>query len=538
MKDEEFLALGLMPPPHRNPIPGPVQCAADILAPQFARDAGAPALIGRHARLSYGELDRAADAAAGLLRELGIGPGDRVAMTLANHPEVIIAFLAVQRIGAIWLGINTTLTAAERAHVLKDAEARLLIAEPDVLAAVTDELPIAGIAVTPGAPCAWSDGLARHEGTPRADPGIDPFAPAAIAYTSGTTGNPKGVVHSQHNMAVVAEARTRFIPWQCAPVEGVCLPLMILNVIIIQVLTSLRSGGVSVLIDTLYPPALAEWIARERIGSLKLAPPTLFDLLNREDIDRTSLATVTVAASGGAHVPIALRRQYREVMGHDLVVDFGLTEAPTTVATTRRSPVAAETSSGFPIEHLEFSVRDPEGRALPPGEPGEVCLRGVREGEWAHVYTPMLGYWKRPDATRETVRDGWLRTGDIGMLGEQGDVTIVDRVKNMIVRGGANVYPADIEQIILSVPGVAACSVFGVPDPRLGEKVAAGIELKSDGVGDREAILDEIKRRCAENLSRYKIPEFWHLVEKLPRNTAGKVVKARLSEMLGYTAAQ
>ena len=162
MRDEDFPALGLMPPPHRNPIPGPVQCAADILQPQLARDPDAPALIGRHARFCYAELDRAANAAAGLLREHGIGAGDRVAMTLANHPDIIIAFLATQRIGAIWLGINTTLTAAERVHVLKDAEARLLIAEPDVLAQVRAALPIGGIAVTPGAPGDWSQGLARH----------------------------------------------------------------------------------------------------------------------------------------------------------------------------------------------------------------------------------------------------------------------------------------------------------------------------------------------------------------------------------------
>lgn len=525
MADDAYRALGLVPPGARCPVPGPCQTIAELLVPQLERDASAPALAGRFSRLTYGELDGAVNAAAAAMRERGIAAGDRVAMALANHPELVIAFLATQRIGAVWVGMNPALAPAEKRRLLGIAAPALLLCDGDTATQLADT-NVAVLEVTPGQSSQWSEALAQHRGALAPQVDFDPFAPAAIAFTSGTTGTPKGVVHSQHNLCVVAEARLQQVPEQNASVDGVALPLTILNVMTISTLTSLRSGGLSVLIDTLHPPELARRIAQERIGSMQMASPTLYDLLNNPSIAHEDLATLTSPGVGGAHVSDGLRDQYEQLFGREAMFGYGLTEAPTAVAAMRIDRPRRPGSSGLPLAHLEIGILDEGGRAVTSGGQGEICVRARDEGKWAGVYTPMLGYWRKPDETAHALRGGWLHTGDFGLIDEAGELHVKDRATDLILRGGANVFPVEIERAILQVPGVAACSVVGLPDDRLGERIAVALELAAGS--DGEDVLRSAQTLCAAQLARYKRPEEWHVLDALPRNAMGKVVKSRL----------
>ncbi|MBV9842755.1 MAG: acyl--CoA ligase [Sphingomonadaceae bacterium] len=532
MDDRDYADLGLLPPPARRPIPGPVQDIATLLDLQLDRDPNVPALAGKHARYTYAELDAAVNAAAAALAERGVARGVRVAMSIANHPEIVIAFLAVQRLAGIWVGINLALAAAEKAKLIETAGVSLLIAEAETIEAVLPQLaaPVATLAVEAGAESAWSAALAAHAGAPRPAVEIDPFAPAAIAFTSGTTGVPKGVVHSQHNMAVVLEGRLASAPDQYKPVDGVGLPLTILNLIILGPLSSFRVGGLSVCIETLHPPVVARRIAEEKISSMQMAPPTLYDLLTRPDIAREDIATLTNASVGGAHVPDSLRQRYFDAFGRESTFGYGLTEAPTAVCATRADRPRRAASSGLPFVHLDVAILDAEGARVAQGETGEICVRAVSDGVWADVYTPMLGYWHRPEDSAKALKDGWLHTGDVGLLDEFGEVNVKDRAKDLILRGGANVYPAEIERLILDIPGVAACAVVGLPDERLGETVAAVIQ--PDPAAERAELLARVQAICASSLAKYKVPAHWFLRDEMPRNQMNKVVKPKLIEQL------
>lgn len=532
MDDRDYMALGLQAPPARCPIPGPVQDVATVLDPQLARDGNAPALAGRYARYSYAELDAAVNAAAAALTERGVTQGVRVAMSIANHPEIIIAFLAVQRLAGIWVGINLALAAAEKAKLIETAGVSLFIAEQATIDTVLPLLsePVETLLIEPGLDSAWSEALAHHAGARRPSVEIDPFAPAGIAFTSGTTGTPKGVVHSQHNLIVAVEGRLASAPQQFQPVDGVGLPLTILNLIVMSPLATFRVGGLSVCIDTLHPPVVAQRIAEERIASMQMAPPTLYDLLTRPDIARADIETLTNASVGGAHVPDSLRQRYFDAFGRESTFGYGLTEAPTALCATSPDRPRRAASSGFPFVHIDLGILDERAERVAPGEVGEICVRAMTEGPWAGVYTPMLGYWRRPEDTAKALAGGWLHTGDVGLIDEFGELNVKDRAKDMILRGGANVYPAEIERLILDLPGVAACAVVGLPDERLGETVAAVIQ--PDPAADRAELLERVQEACLAALAKYKVPAHWFLRDDLPRNQMNKIVKPRLVEQL------
>jgi long-chain acyl-CoA synthetase len=534
MHATEYHELGLLPPPSKCAVPGPVQLAGDILEPQLDRDPSAPAVACRHQRLSFGELDHAANAAAAGLAELGVSPGDRVAMSLENYCELVVAFLAVQRLGAIWVGINPALAAPEKLQLLADAGARLLIAREAPWDEGRSERALLRLA--PGESSSWSAMVARHAGASRPAVALDPFAPAAIAYTSGTTGQPKGVVHSQHNLVVAAEARNRFVPEQIAPVDGVALPLTILNLMIMGPLSTLRAGSLCVCVDTLHPPELAEWIGRERIESMQMAPATLYDLLTRSDVDQSKVTSLSRPGVGGAHVPEALRTRYRTLFGREAAFGYGLTEAPTAVSCTREGEPTHPAASGRALEHLDVAILDEEGGPTAPGHVGEIVVGPVKSGDWAGVYTPMLGYWRNAGATASALRGGWLHTGDVGVIDASGQLFVKDRKGDLLLRGGANVYPAEVERVILGVPGVAACAVIGLADERLGQRIAAVIQPADEA--DADAVLAEVHGACARSLARYKIPERWRVARSLPRNAMGKIVKPALIRLFDESATQ
>jgi len=227
---------------------------------------------------------------------------------------------------------------------------------------------------------------------------------------------------------------------------------------------------------------------------------------------------------GGAECPEEFRALYRERFGAEVRVGYGMTEAPTAVTWSDGAAALQPGLCGRALPQVEIAILADDGRRLPPGEVGEICIGPAREGPWAGVYTPMLGYWNRPDASAEALRDGLYHTGDLGLLTADGTLFVRGRRSELILRGGANVHPAEVEREIQQIPGVAGCAVLGIPDRRLGQRVAAAVELQP---GARLAA-DEILARLARRLARYKLPDRIEIVPKLPRNAMNKVPKREL----------
>jgi acyl-CoA synthetase (AMP-forming)/AMP-acid ligase II len=517
-------------------IPGGWVDVASALDRSLAQRPDAEALVGRFGRYSYRQLDAAINAAASALASLGVGQGDRVAASAPNHPDIVIAFFASQRLGAIWVGINRPLAGPEKQFQLQDSGAKVFLADAasrEQIAQVRAELPELEhiVDMEPGPSNAWLELVHVHDGAPRPDVAIDPHAPAAIAYTSGTTGFPKGAVHSQHNMMVVAattHAGVRGAHQDPLLRRGVTLALTILNLMILDAVTPLCGGGATICMDRADAIGVAEWVAQERIETFTSAPATVFDLLTKPEIDPQGLASLKFAMAGGANVPDELRRLYRERFGQPLLGGYGLTEAPTAVAGTSATRPLVPGSCGRAFDHLKVRILDESGGELPHGETGEICVRAADAGPWADVYTTMLGYWRRPEESAAALQGGWLHTGDIGTINADGDIFIKDRLKELIIRGGANIYPAEVERVLTGHPSVRDAAVIGKPDARLGEIVAAFVEKADDAAADA-ALEAELRELCLAKLARYKAPEAWSF-GALPRNAMGKIAKAKLRD--------
>lgn len=524
----DYAARGLRPPVRRPAIPGAApQCVAAVLDPILRSDPDRPALVGRSGRLSYAELDRAVDATAAALAEMGVERFDRVAACLPNDVDIVVALLASQRLGAIWVGINRPLAAPEKSYLLRDSGARVLLGTPDVvteLEAHRRDLPELKHSLAVGAP--WAARVASFAGASRPHVEIDPHAPAAIAYTSGTTGHPKGAVHSQHNLLLpgaVSVATDRY----GGRSQGVVLALTILNMQILGPLTAFQDGARCIAIDQVKPEQLAAWIREQRVQSFCAVPTILHDLLTHPGVRPEDLASLELPEVGGALVPEEFRTLYRERFGRGVSIGYGMTEAPTAVTWSDPEAGAMHGLCGRPLPQIEIEIRDEAGHTLPRGEVGEICVAPATSGAFKDVYTPMIGYWARPDATADALRDGVYHSGDLGLVADDGNLYIRGRRNELILRGGSNVYPAEIERALQEDPRVAASAVLGIEDRRLGERVVAAVELKPG----QEATPEELVAHARGRLARYKVPDQIVIVSQLPRNAMAKIVKRELRHL-------
>lgn len=532
---DELAALGLIAPAARPPLPGGLpQHTAEVIDRVVAADPEREALVGRSGRFGFAGLDRAANRAANALAALGVGPGARVAACLPNDVDLPILFLATQRLGALWVGVNRLLAAPEKAHLLRDSGAHVYVTLASLAAEVEGrtELPELAHVVTlsPGsAECAWARRCAAaSEARPAAL--LDPFGPAAIAYTSGTTGHPKGAVHSAHNLLLPGAVShlTRSVPEGTR--QGAVLPLTILNLVVLEVLAPWLDGRTVVAIDRTDPLGLAEWIRSERVGAFWGVPTLYHDLLTHPEVKAADLASLVAPGVGGSDVPPELVRLYRERFGRGVGIGYGMTEAPTAVTWSDGSVPAGPGLCGKPLPQVEIEIVDEAGRVLPAGEVGEITVRAARSGPFAGVYTPMLGYWRRPEATRQALRDGRYHTGDLGLVAEDGNLSIRGRRNELILRGGANVYPAEVERALQEHPDVECAAVFGIPDERLGERVVAAVQPRAGRAAPSE---DALRAFCAERIARYKVPDRIASVAVMPRNAMGKIPKRDLAKLPG-----
>jgi len=525
-------SLGLVEPSSRPPLPGGgPQHTADVIDRVVAAAPDREALVGRHGRLDFAGLDAAANRAANALAALGVGPGSRVAACLPNDVDLPVLFLATQRLGALWVGVNRLLAPPEKAYLLRDAGACVYLTLRETTAeleAQRSSLPELAnvIGIAPGDPdCGWRR-RCETASAERPSVTLDPFAPAAIAYTSGTTGHPKGAVHSAHNLLLPGTIShlTRRVPEETR--QGAVLPLTILNLVVLEVLAPWIDARTVVAIDRTDPIGLAEWIRRERVGAFSAVPTIYHDLLTHPEVKPDDLASLVAPGCGGSDVPPDVVRVFHERFRQPIGIGYGMTEAPTAVSWSDGSVPSGPGLCGKALPQVEIEVVDERGAPLPTGEIGEITVRAARSGPYAGVYTPMLGYWRRPEATAAALRDGRYHTGDLGFLAADGNLYIRGRRNELILRGGANVYPAEVERALQEHPSVEYAAVFGIPDERLGERVVAVVQPPADVEAPGEA---ELRVFCSERIARYKVPDRIASVAALPRNAMNKVVKRELA---------
>jgi acyl-CoA synthetase (AMP-forming)/AMP-acid ligase II len=498
--------------------------AGTVLDRALETDPAREALISIDARLSYEELDLAVELAARALAALGIKKNDVVAVSLPNARDVVVTFHAVMRLGAIWLGVNRNLATPEKDYILQDADAHLLLAEVPVDGRHDGGHESPQVVVVGGAGDAWADILANAPTNYRR-----PFRrgtdAAGIAYTSGTTGRPKGVVHTHRNIllpgAMLVAAR-RFGPELR---KGDCAALTILNMQVTSTLLVAQAGGTQIVMDRVDPAGVADWVRRESVNSWFGVPTILHGLAGSDDVADDALKSLTDVWTGGTYVTEPIRKAFERRFGCRVSATYGLTEAPSVVTIEDRDDIRVPGSSGKSLPHVVVEIRDDTGSVLPVGEMGEITVRANREGPWADLYQPMLGYLGHLDATIKSVRNGALHTGDIGQLDPDGRLFVRDRRNALILRGGANVYPAEVERVLLEAPGVKGASVIGIPDDRLGQRVAAAVEPEI-GINLDPQTLSGF---CSTHLARYKVPEFWK-VASLPRNAMGKIVRTEIEQ--------
>lgn len=490
-----------------RPIPPSV---ARVFDGALAADPDREALVTRTRRLSYAELDREADRAAHALRELGVRTGDRVAASLPNDADVVIAFHGAMRLGAVWVGINRALAPPEKRYLLEDSGSTLFL--------TGDDPPDLGVRTL-----GLDDWRAAVEAAADGPIGIDvdPRAPAGLAYTSGTTGHPKGAVHSQRSLLAPGTVLVETRAYGPDLRKGDCFPFTILNMAVLTTLLVSQAGGTSIVMDRIDAEGVAAWIREERITTWNGPPALLHSLATMDSIAAADLRTLTEVWTGGADCPEAIRSAFEAKFGLPVLATYGLSEAPTVVSIDPVGGPHVAEASGRVLPHLAVRVAGEDGATVPAGETGEICV-----GPADDRYQLMLGYWERPEATAAALAGGELHTGDVGFVDDDGYLHVRDRKNLVIIRGGANVYPAEVERVLLEAPGVSAGAVLGLPDERLGERVVAVVEATADF--DEDAV----SAHCLVHLAKYKVPERFVVVDALPRNAMGKIIRTDLPDLL------
>lgn len=490
---------------------------ARVLDRHLAERPEAPAVIARGGTLSYARLDAAANAAAGALWELGVRPGDRVAACLPNDLGIVTAFHGAQRIGAVWAGIGEALAPGEQAALAGMIEPRVILAGPrcgiETDNSNKNRMPGEAQTRTAGGTETRVVGDAewrRLTGQAPAAPLVetDPYAPAGIAFTSGTTGAPKAITHSQHGLLLPARVLAQTRGYGPDLRKGDSFPLTILNLQVLCTLLAAVTGGTAVVMDRRDPDGVADWITRHQVTVWNGAPAQLYDLAGRPDLDLSGLSE---AWTGGGDTPEHVRTAFTRAHRVPVITSYGLSEAPTCVSIDPPSGDHREGASGQVLPHLDVTIED-----------GEIILRAAQDGPWKGEWRPPLGY-----GTGDAVG-----TGDIGTVDPGGWLTVTDRKKLMIVRGGGNVSPSEVERVLTGHPGVRRAVVFGVPDERLGERVAALIVPEEGPDGERLSA-EDLRAFCAARLARYKIPDRWGAVTELPVNAMNKIVRTGLPDLLG-----
>lgn len=516
------------------------------------------ALVVKHqsVRYTYREFQEIVRRAARGLMELGVEKGDRVAIWATNYAEWVITQFATAYVGAILVNINPAYRVYELEYALKQSETQTLLLikgfrDSDYVSMLYDVCPEArrarpgelkseklpylrnlifiGEEEKPAGMLGWADLMAM--GDEVSDEALDERAaslgfddPINIQYTSGTTGFPKGALLTHHNIvnnalfigqSMNVTARDRI----CIPVPFYhCFGMVLGNMVCVV-------NGATMVIPAEYfdPLATLETVHQERCTALYGVPTMFIAELEHPEFERFDLRCLRTGIMAGSPCPIELMKKVVERMHcREMTIAYGLTEASPVITQTRaEDPIEWRvTTVGRPLPYTEVKIIDPQtGQIVPRGVQGELCTRG---------YLVMKGYYNNPEATRAAIdEDGWLHTGDLATMDERGYIKITGRVKDMIIRGGENIYPREVEEFLYTHPKISQVHVIGVPDAKYGEEVMAWIQLKPG----EEATAEEIREFCRGKIARYKIPKYIKFVDAFPMTVTGKIQKFKMREM-------
>ncbi|GAC1440317.1 MAG: long-chain fatty acid--CoA ligase [Solirubrobacteraceae bacterium] len=468
------------------------------------------------AELSYAALDDASARLAALLAARGVGAGDRVGIMLPNLPYFPIVYYGILRLGAVVVPMNVLLKEREVAFYLSDSESKALFAWQDWAEAAQAGAAKGGADCTLVAPGEFESLLTAAEPLS----GLverDDQDTAVILYTSGTTGTPKGAELTHASLTRNADISRGLFELGSASVTLGALPLFHSFGQTCAMNATLGAGGMLTLIPRFDAAKALEIIERDRVNVFEGVPTRSGAMLAEPRRGEWDTATLQVCASGGAAMPAELMRGFEEAFGCKILEGYGLSETSPVASFNHPDRERKPGSIGTPIEGVEMRVVDEHGEPLPAGEVGEIVIRG---------HNVMKGYWRRQDATAEAIDEhGFFHTGDLARVDEDGYFFIVDRKKDMIIRGGYNIYPREIEELLYEHPAVREAAVVGMPDPELGEEVGAAVALK-DGAETTERELQEFVK---EQVAAYKYPRRIWFVQELPKGPTGKILKREIS---------
>jgi len=462
--------------------------------------------------LTYTQLDEATARLAQMMTSMGIGPGDRIGLMVPNVPEFGLVFYAALRCGAVVVPMNPLLKEREVAYYLGDSGARFVFAWHEVADAAAAGAKDAGaepvVVGTPEFGESWSAHEPAREVAAR-----EPRDTAVILYTSGTTGRPKGaeLTHAGLNRNQEVTARNLLLLTPDDVIMG-CLPLFHVFGLTCGLNAAIATGAALTLIPRFNPDKALAVIARDRVTVFEGVPTMYAAMLGTDPASRPDVSSLRVCISGGAAMPVEVMRQFEEAFGCIVLEGYGLSETSPVASFNHPHAPRKPGSIGTPVEGVRLRLVDQDRLEVAPGEVGEIEIHG---------HNVMKGYWQRPEETAATIRDGWLATGDMARADEDGYFYIVDRKKDLIIRGGYNVYPREVEEVLYEHPAVAEAAVIGIPHDSLGEEIGAAVVLKAGA----EVSPAELSQYVKSRLAAYKYPRRVWLMESLPKGPTGKILR-------------
>jgi long-chain acyl-CoA synthetase len=465
--------------------------------------------------LTYAELEERSARLATLLAARGVEPGDRVGVMLPNVPEFPIAYYGVLRAGAIVVPMNVLLKRREIAFYLSDSGAKLLLAWHGFAEEAGAGAEEAGVELIEVEPAGFAELLAGHEPTPGlAD--TDESETAVILYTSGTTGKPKGAELTHANLHKNADVCSR-TTCEIAAGDVVLgsLPLFHSFGQTVSMNASLLAGATLTLVPRFDPGEALATMQRDGVTHFYGVPTMYGALLHHPEREQYDTSALRTCITGGASMPVEVLRGFEDAFGAIVLEGYGLSETSPVASSNHPGGERLPGSIGSPIEGVEMKVVDENDKEVAQGEVGEIVIRG---------HNIMKGYWQRPDATAEAMRGGWFHSGDMAKVDEAGRYFIVDRKKDLIIRGGYNVFPREVEEVLYEHPKIREAAVVGLPHPELGEEVGAAV-VTMEG---EELLAEEVSEFVKGNLAAYKYPRVVWFLDELPKGPTGKILKREI----------
>jgi malonyl-CoA/methylmalonyl-CoA synthetase len=473
-------------------------------------------------RISYIELNRHANRMAYVFQDLGVGKGDRVILFIPKSLIFATAHLGLQKIGAIAVPLNPGFKKSELAYLLQDADAKVILSDPVAEGLIHEIDPDLNRLIIDTRQPYQNIDLVQKASENFRPVAIHADDPGLIIYTSGTTGKPKGAVLTQLNL--IHDARNIIKIWEISPTDTLChaLPLFHVHGLCFALHTSLLAGGHVIMLDQFSPRRVIETLRRQdgpHVCSVFMAVPAMYGkLMEYLGDEKPDFEHMRLWTSGSAPLLPADFKRIHQIFGKEPVEREGMSETGMNFSNPLHGPKKPG-SIGLPLPELEVGIVDPDtGKDVVPGQTGEFRLKGP---------AITLGYWRKPEETEHAFEDGWFKTGDLGHMDDDGYYYLTDRIKHIIISGGENISPKEVEIVINRIEGVAESSVVGITDEKWGEKVVAAV-VKSPGAGVSE---NEIQTYCKKHLHDWKCPKTVSFVKELPRNTMGKVLKEEVKKL-------